>query len=111
MRWRVFCVALVGLVSTSRAIFLPRNETSGGNLTAVVDTDPRDECPGYKVVEVTSATTSLTARLELAGEPCDVYGSDLQNLTLKVTFEDGKRTRWSQELNVANTNNTRLSHR
>ncbi|KAJ2905550.1 hypothetical protein MKZ38_005194 [Zalerion maritima] len=87
MRWISSFVAFAGIASGS--VLFPRNETSGN----VATVDPRDACPGYKVTDVTTSPVGLTASLELAGEACDVYGDDIHNLTLKVTYESENRLR------------------
>lgn len=48
------------------------------------------ECPGYNAFNVNERSSSLTADLYLAGPACNVYGDDLRNLTLSVTYETGK---------------------
>ena len=50
------------------------------------------DCPGYKVVDVKESDTGVKADLELAGDKCDVYGDDLESLTLEVTYETGEST-------------------
>ncbi|KAH7313840.1 alpha-glucosidase [Stachybotrys elegans] len=50
-----------------------------------------DECPGYVASDVTTSDTGLTARLSLAGDACNVYGDDLQDLILEVTYETANR--------------------
>lgn len=62
---------------------------------AIVSRDyPSDEplaaCPGYKASNVKTSATGLTADLKLAGKACNVYGTDLDNLILEVTYETGK---------------------
>lgn len=51
--------------------------------------DALASCPGYKATNVKTTSTGLTADLTLAGKACDVYGTDLTNLILQVTYEDG----------------------
>lgn len=58
---------------------------SGGN------TADRDSCPGYKASNVDESDGRLTADLTLAGDACNVYGDDLQHLTLEVSYETSKR--------------------
>lgn len=48
------------------------------------------DCPGYRASNVQTSETGLTAALTLAGEPCNVYGYDLTDLILEVTYETGK---------------------
>ena len=50
---------------------------------------PLKSCPGYKANNVKTSSTGLTADLKLAGDACNVYGTDLDNLVLEVTYETG----------------------
>jgi len=52
---------------------------------------PLSECPGYKALNVKSTSTGLVADLELAGAPCNTYGTDITKLKLEVTYEDEYR--------------------
>jgi alpha-glucosidase len=53
------------------------------------DTLSLAECPGYKASAVKSTRSGLTANLKLAGKACNIYGKDLTDLILEVTFETG----------------------
>ncbi|TDZ14381.1 putative alpha/beta-glucosidase agdC [Colletotrichum orbiculare MAFF 240422] len=53
--------------------------------------DALSKCPGYKAASVETSATGLTARLSLAGEPCDAYGTDLTDLTLTVEYQTDTR--------------------
>ena len=44
-------------------------------------------CPGYKASNVKSTDSSLSADLTLAGDACNVYGTDLTDLTLTVEYQ------------------------
>jgi alpha-glucosidase len=46
-------------------------------------------CPGYNAVNVQTTGTGLTADLVLAGPACNVYGTDLEDLTLTVEYQTG----------------------
>lgn len=48
-----------------------------------------EECPGYKVVNVREQGHSFEADLTIAGDHCDVYGTDLENLKLFVEYQTG----------------------
>ncbi|KAJ9142247.1 Family 31 glycosyl hydrolase [Coniochaeta hoffmannii] len=52
---------------------------------------PLKSCPGYKANNVKTSSTGLTADLKLAGDACNVYGTDLDNLVLEVTYETATR--------------------
>lgn len=73
-------LALSGLAS---AAILPRDDTANDKLAA---------CPGYKASNVKTTASGLTADLKLAGKACNVYGDDLKDLTLSVTYETGEPT-------------------
>lgn len=53
--------------------------------------DALASCPGYSASNVKTTATSLSADLSLAGPACNVYGDDLLNLTLEVTYETATR--------------------
>jgi alpha-glucosidase len=50
----------------------------------------QNECPGYTAASVQQTSNGLTADLQLAGPACNVYGTDLPNLTLTVEYQTGK---------------------
>ncbi|KAK7746098.1 hypothetical protein SLS62_009558 [Diatrype stigma] len=49
--------------------------------------NPQAVCPGYKAVDVTETAHGLTADLVLAGAPCNVYGTDIDALSLVVEYQ------------------------
>lgn len=53
--------------------------------------DPLTACPGYTASNIVKTASGLTADLTLAGEACNVYGSDLQDLTLEVSYDTETR--------------------
>lgn len=53
--------------------------------------EPLVACPGYEASNVKTTAAGLTADLTLAGAACNVYGDDLQDLTLEVTYETDNR--------------------
>lgn len=53
--------------------------------------DALSSCPGYAASNIQTSSTGLTADLTLAGTACNVYGDDLQDLTLEVTYETDTR--------------------
>ncbi|KAJ6784354.1 hypothetical protein PWT90_10500 [Aphanocladium album] len=61
---------------------LSRRDSSNGAL---------DKCPGYEASDVKTTDTGLTAKLSLAGKPCNAYGDDLKDLLLEVTYETDNR--------------------
>jgi len=48
---------------------------------------PLASCPGYRASNLRSSPEGLVADLTLAGPPCNVYGDDVVDLTLTVTYE------------------------
>ena len=48
-----------------------------------------DACPGYNATNVEDRGSTLTADLTLAGQACNVFGTDIQQLKLQVTYETG----------------------
>jgi len=48
-----------------------------------------DDCPGYKASNIKQLGQTLTADLNLAGDACNTYGSDLPNLKLLVEEQSG----------------------
>jgi alpha-glucosidase len=62
---------------------------------AMVPLQPRSsnmDCPGYKATNVNQRGASLEADLTLAGDHCDSYGTDLENLKLLVEYQTGQCT-------------------
>ncbi|KAF5349670.1 hypothetical protein D9756_008864 [Leucocoprinus leucothites] len=62
-------------------------------LSSAADVDPAklDACPGYEAHNVKTHGGRLTADLTLAGQACNVFGEDLQTLSLSVTYETKDR--------------------
>ena len=48
-------------------------------------------CPGYIASNVQEDASSLKADLTLAGKACNVYGNDIQDLTLSVEYQSQNR--------------------
>lgn len=68
--------------SSSSSSLVPRDAPSDDLLAA---------CLGYQASNVKTTATGLTADLTLAGPACNVYGDDLDDLTLEVTYETATR--------------------
>ena len=49
----------------------------------------QESCPGYSASNVRQSANGLTADLTLAGEACNIYGTDLPDLTLTVEYQSG----------------------
>lgn len=58
--------------------------------TEVEVSDPLAACPGYKASNVKQSASGVTADLTLGGKACDVFGDDLKDLTLEVTYDTGE---------------------
>ena len=61
----------------------------GGSYATHVDPRVLDACPGYRATHISSEGTTLNATLVLAGEACNVFGNDIEQLELQVTYETG----------------------
>lgn len=50
-------------------------------------------CPGYAVngAKTEQTVNGLKAHLQLAGDACDAFGDDVQNLVLEATYETKER--------------------
>ena len=58
--------------------------------TIVTGQNSSSACPGYVASNVATTASTLTADLQLAGQACNVYGFDLNNLKLVVEYQTGK---------------------
>lgn len=76
----------LGLLATSFA----SAELSRRDVEGTSTSPPLATCPGYKASKVKISSIGLTAELTLAGKACNVYGIDLKDLVLQVTYESGK---------------------
>ena len=48
-------------------------------------------CPGYTAYNVAESSCGLTADLTLAGEACNVYGNEIEDLSLVVEYQSQER--------------------
>lgn len=78
-------LSLVGTALGSAPSFVEHDLSS---LVSRQTTDP-DSCKGYTAKNVKTNSNGLTADLALAAT-CGIYGSDIQQLKLQVTYEDSK---------------------
>ncbi|KAJ9616724.1 hypothetical protein H2200_000443 [Cladophialophora chaetospira] len=51
----------------------------------------QSKCPGYTASGVKTSSTGLTAHLTLNGTACNVYGTDVHDLDLKVEYQTSSR--------------------
>lgn len=80
--------------STSSAPYhqftIPSWVNYGENLIANVDDpkaiDAQNVCPGYIASDVHHDATGMTAKLHLAGKPCNAYGTDVDSLDMIVEY-------------------------
>ncbi|KAI1303421.1 glycoside hydrolase family 31 protein [Xylaria venustula] len=74
--------SLLFMAAAASAAAVARDYSTGDSLSA---------CPGYSASHVKTTASGLTATLTLAGEGCDVYGTDLEDLILDVSYETDTR--------------------
>jgi alpha-glucosidase len=53
--------------------------------------DAQVVCPGYLASNVVTSNHGLQASLQLAGPPCNVYGTDIAALVLSVEYQNDTR--------------------
>jgi len=53
--------------------------------------NPQAVCPGYKASSVATTSYGLTAQLSIAGAACNLYGTDIDALSLKVEYQSSDR--------------------
>ncbi|KAI0399857.1 glycoside hydrolase family 31 protein [Xylaria palmicola] len=53
--------------------------------------DPQSVCPGYKATHVVEDSHGLRADLVLSGQPCNVYGTDVEALRFIVEYQAADR--------------------
>jgi alpha-glucosidase len=73
------------------------------SLAAWIEPSVLDACPGYNIKNVVAQGTTLTADLVLAGTACNVFGNDLEQLSLAVTYETENRI----HLKITDANSSR----
>lgn len=83
-QWKGFTLFFAGLASSAA---VSRRQEQPAQYP---DYNLLAECPGYSASNVEKSSNGLKADLKLAGEGCNVYGEDLKDLTLEVTFETGE---------------------
>lgn len=102
MAYVVFRVGLLGfcVLEVARSQQSPNNvpsdDGSVGQLVLPNIQDPQavdaqTVCPGYIASDVHTSDTGLTANLNLAGSACNLYGNDIENLTLAIEYQDASR--------------------
>jgi alpha-glucosidase len=66
--------------------------------------DAQSVCPGYTASNVQQNDNGFTATLNLAGNPCNVYGTDVSVLNLAVQYQTTERV----NINIYPANLVRL---
>jgi alpha-glucosidase len=79
-----------------RAIFTVPAEAQNGlpvlpNINDPQAVSAQDVCPGYTASNVLRTPYGLTADLSLAGSACNVYGTDVEALSLTVEYQSSDR--------------------
>lgn len=59
-------------------------------LATYINPSVLDACPGYSAANVRVRKDGLSADLTLAGTPCNVFGADVNKLSLNVVYETGE---------------------
>src|SRR5579871_5138406 len=90
-------------------ITLPAAVVIGANLIPnILDpkaVDAQHVCPGYTASNAVNNDLGFSATLKLAGKPCNVYGTDVDILSLNVTFQNADRLSVNiQPANMSPTN-------
>ena len=69
----------------------PASIDYGANVLANIEdpqaVDPQSVCPGYTASNVVDTLHGITATLNLAGDACNIYGTDIQTLNLTVEVQ------------------------
>ncbi|KAL8776022.1 MAG: hypothetical protein Q9213_008408 [Squamulea squamosa] len=89
-------VLINGTASSFRPIFtIPTDADLGASLIPNINdpnaTDAQTVCPGYNASNVKRTASGLTATLNLAGQACNVYGTDIVSLNLTVEYQSADR--------------------
>ena len=79
--------AVIGLLAFSWR--LPDIWAATSQLILRRTTPNLDACHGYSASAIQATSTTLTAQLQFINGSCNVYGPDLQTLSLTVTYETG----------------------
>ncbi|KAI1174868.1 glycoside hydrolase family 31 protein [Nemania sp. FL0916] len=78
-------------LSSSTALRERDDATVTPNIRDSGAVDPQTVCPGYTASNVVESPVGLTADLVLAGDPCNVYGTDIEALSLIVEYQAADR--------------------
>jgi alpha-glucosidase len=82
--------------TSHRSVFtIPASADWGQDVLPNIE-DPKavnaqDVCPGYTASQVQEDDRGLKAVLTLAGKPCNVYGTDIETLSLTIEYQSSTR--------------------
>lgn len=83
------------IVTYSPKFTIPASSDSGANLLPNIKDpiaiDAQVVCPGYTASNVARNAYGFSASLTLAGPACNVYGTDVDHLSLNVQFQNADR--------------------
>lgn len=85
-----------GTTTSYREVFtVPADSDVGQPLLPNVEdpeaVDAQSVCPGYTASNVQNTTAGFTADLSLGGDACNVYGNEIEQLTLTVEYQASDR--------------------
>lgn len=89
-------IAQTPTATSFRPVFtMPFDVDNGENVLANIEdpkaVDAQELCPGYTATNVKTTDGGLTADLSLAGKACNVYGTDIEHLSLTVEYQASDR--------------------
>ncbi|KAI9817108.1 MAG: hypothetical protein M1827_001220 [Pycnora praestabilis] len=89
-------VTVSGTVTSFRPIFtVPAAADVGAVLLPNIQdpqaVDPQSICPGYTASDIVTTPSGFNATLTLAGAACNLYGTDIDTLTLSVEYQSSNR--------------------
>ncbi|KAI5859541.1 glycoside hydrolase family 31 protein [Durotheca rogersii] len=92
----IFLTLLLVFLSEENALVTAEDESDVGQpvIPNVIDPEavnPQSVCPGYTASNVRTTNNGLTADLTLAGDACNVYGTDIEALSLTVEYQAADR--------------------
>jgi len=83
------------IVTYSSPFTVPASADVGANLLPNIKdpeaVDAQTVCPGYTASNVVRNAYGFSANLSLAGQACNVYGTDVENLSLTVQYQNADR--------------------
>ncbi|KAF8957752.1 glycoside hydrolase family 31 protein [Flammula alnicola] len=77
--------------NTALRVFLAAALIQASAVATFVDPAVLEACPGYSATNAKTRRDGLTADLILGPKPCNVFGNDIQKLSLSVVYETADR--------------------